>query len=183
MKWMLIAVAFAGALPAATIGIDPAITNTLQGTSFTVDLTIASVVDLYAFQVDIGFSPAVLSATGVTAGSFLGGGAFLPGIIDNSAGTITFIADSLTGLVPGISGSGTLATIQFLALAAGSSSIAPSNAILLDSGFNDIPYSAVNGTANVTTGGAEIPEPNTAVLVCAALTLVLWRVSARGARR
>jgi len=180
MKWTLLFLALAGSIPAATIRIDPSTTNVLLGTPFTVDLSITSVVDLYAFQSDIGFDPAVLSAVGVTPGSFLGGANFLPGIIDNTTGTISFIGDSLTGLVPGNTGSGTLATITFLALAAGTSSIAPANAILLDSGFSDIAFSVVNGTANVTTGGGSaIPEPNTAILICAGLGLCSWRISAR----
>src|SRR3954467_15367630 len=116
MKWTLLFLALAGSIPAATIRIDPSTTNVLLGTPFTVDLSITSVVDLYAFQSDIGFNPAVLSAVGVTPGSFLGGANFLPGIIDNTTGTISFIGDSLTGVVPGNTGSGTLATITFLAL-------------------------------------------------------------------
>jgi hypothetical protein len=53
--------------------------------------------------------PGILSATAVTDGAFLATG-FFPGFIENTAGTISFIADSLAGPVPGLSGSGTLAT-------------------------------------------------------------------------
>jgi adhesin HecA-like repeat protein len=53
----------------------------------------------------------VLSATGITEGSFLpsGGSTFLiPGMIDNNAGIIAFNADTLLSAISGVSGSGTL---------------------------------------------------------------------------
>lgn len=146
---------------AATISVQP--TNTLAGVggSFSVDINIASITDLYAYQFDLAFDPAIVSATGLTGGLFLSGGTgFVPGIIDNVAGTITFTADSLTGPVPGVSGSGTLATIQFSALAPGTSALTLSNLVFLDSLLLDIPIDTTNnGTVDVSGTGA-VPEPS-----------------------
>ncbi len=155
----LLALGVAGTLSAATIGIVPPTTTVLLGAPFTLDVNVTDVVDLYAYQFDVGFSPDLLSATRVTSGSFINV-SFFPGFIDNSAGTVTFVADSLTGPVPGVSGSGTLASIQFLAIGLGTSPITLSNVILLDSRLEDI--SAAVGDGSVTV--AAVPEPVPALL-------------------
>jgi hypothetical protein len=78
----------------------------------------------------------VLSATGITEGSFLpsGGSTFLiPGMIDNNAGIIAFNADTLLSAISGVSGSGTLIEFDFTALAHGTSTLTIGNEILQDS--------------------------------------------------
>jgi general secretion pathway protein D len=103
-------------------------------------------------------TPGFLSVNRVTNGGFLDSG-FFPGVIDNGAGTVSFIADSLAGPVPGLTGSGTLATIELLALAQGVSSIRVSNVILLDSSLRDITVENVDGSVTVADGGPSVPEP------------------------
>src|SRR5579872_4655605 len=103
----------------AILSIQPASTSTSPGSTFAVSVDISNVTDLYAFQFDIGFNPATLAGVSVTEGSFLPGGGstfFIPGFIDNTGGTIAFSADTLIGPIPGVSGSGTLATIDFTAV-------------------------------------------------------------------
>ena len=73
---------------------------------------------------------------------------FFPGSIDNVNGAITFTTDSLVAAVPGVSGSGVLATVQFEAPGAGSSPIPFVNADLLDSNFGDIATGPVGGVAS-----------------------------------
>jgi hypothetical protein len=78
----------------------------------------------------------VLSATGITEGSFLpsGGSTFLiPGMIDNNAGIIAFNADTLLSAISGVSRSGTLIEFDFAALAHGTSTLTIGNEILQDS--------------------------------------------------
>jgi general secretion pathway protein D len=68
------------------------------GDIFTVNADIASITDLYAFQFDLSFDPAVLAATSSTEGPFLpSGGAtfFIPGAIDNLNGMVTATVDTL----------------------------------------------------------------------------------------
>src|ERR1700732_272328 len=81
------------ALADAVISIQPSATNESVGNNFTLNVDISGVTDLAAFQFDIGFNPAVLSANGITEGSLLPSGRstfFIPGTIDNGAGTIAF---------------------------------------------------------------------------------------------
>jgi hypothetical protein len=148
------------------VSIQPPLSSVGLGTIFDVFVDIADVLDLYAFQFDIGFDPAILSALNITEGSFLqSGGAtiFVPGSIDNSAGKITFTVDSLLTAVSGVNGSGTLADLQFQAVGSGVSGINLSNVILLDSLLTDIPLVTANGSVNV--GSAAVPEPATMLLL------------------
>src|SRR5579872_3309794 len=101
------------------LSIQPPSTSVGAGSNFAVDVNISNVSDLFAFQFDIGFNPGILSATSITEGLFLPGGGttfFIPGTIDNIGGTISSNADTLIGAISGVSGSGTLAIIDFTAL-------------------------------------------------------------------
>ncbi len=148
----------------ATLSIDPASGTVSTGASFFVNVNVADVTNLYDFQFDISFNPAVLQATNVLEGTFLssGGGTtfFLPGTIDNTAGNVTFNADTLLSAVSGVSGNGTLAHFDFTALSSGTSDFTISNVILQDS------TGAI--LDNTTTGGSvtsAIPEPSSLMLL------------------
>ena len=163
------------ALPmtAATISVVPARTA-MVGDTITADINISDVLDLYAFQFDLSFDPGILEASPATDGLFLGSGGFFEGFTDNALGTMTFISDSLAGPVPGMSGAGTLASIQFTAVGPGTSLITVANLILLDSTLADI--AAVTNGSTVTVSA--IPEPGTvsfALLGLAALVAVSIR--------
>ena len=60
------------------------------GETFTLDVLVAESTDLYAFQFDIAFDPAIIQADAVLEGGFLSAGGqatfFMPGSIDNIAG-------------------------------------------------------------------------------------------------
>jgi Cohesin domain/PEP-CTERM motif len=150
-----------------TVGIQPANSTVGVGSFFDVFVDVSSVTDLYAFQFDIGFDPAILSAIGATEGPFLPSGGttfFIPGFIDNTAGTISFNADSLTSAISGVSGSGSIADIQFQALALGTSQIDLSNVLLLDSSLSDIAFNTANASVDVISTAA-VPEPSTILLI------------------
>jgi hypothetical protein len=150
------------AFAAPILSIEPSSQQVQSGQSFSLDVLISNVADLYAFQFDLAFNPLVLSATGVAEGSFLPSGgttAFIAGTIDNSAGTISGIADSLIGPIPGVSGTGSLAIIDVHALSPGTSPIILSNVVLLDSSLTPIGSNVVNGIVDV------VPEPSTLLLL------------------
>ena len=100
------------AAPVVSLSPNPA--SVILGTAFTLDVSVTGVSDLYAFQFDLGFDPSVLAATGISEGAFLGtGGAtfFIPGGIDNGAGSISSTANTLLTAIGGVSGGGVLARI------------------------------------------------------------------------
>src|SRR4051794_39175811 len=108
------------------ISINPSQNPVGLGSTFTVDVMIADVTDLYAYQFDVVFDSAQFSATGVTEGGFLpsaGATVFGDGAIDNISGRISLNFATLVGLVPGASGSGSLLTVGFVASGLGTGTI------------------------------------------------------------
>ena len=106
-----------------------------SSSTFSLDIAVTGVSDLYAFQFDLGFDPTILAVTSETKGSFLpSGGAtvFIPGTIDNVGGAVSNTADTLLTAIAGVSGSGTLAVIDFQVLGPGTSAINLFNAQLLE---------------------------------------------------
>lgn len=143
----------------ATISVSPAATNVALGNSVVVNVNIADVADLYGFQFDLTFNASVLSAVSVSEGSFLvSGGNFFSGFTDNVGGTVTFVANSLSGPVAGVTGGGLLASLTFDSVGVGTSLIFASNVILLDSVLGDIPVSEIND-GSVTVESGAVPEP------------------------
>jgi Cohesin domain len=172
--WILTTLSLIAPAEAAVISVQPSALSVAVGQTFSLDIQISSVSDLYAFQFDLDFAPSVLAATGVTEGTFLltaGGTFFVPGTIDNVAGSISFVADTLIGPVSGASGDGVLAEIDFTALLAGVSPINISNEILLDSNLNVIPDSVVDGSVMVQ-GSQVIPEPTSLFLILAGMAVM-----------
>jgi hypothetical protein len=182
MRTKLLQLLLAGALQvsATSIGVQPVPDTVPLGDPVVVNVNVSGLPDLFAFQFDIGFNPSVLSAVSVTEGSLFSsiGVSFSSGIIDNTAGTITFVADSLSGLDPGISLDGTLVEVQFSTIAAGASSLGLTNVILLDSNLDDISADTVNADV-IVTGASEVPEPSSFLLLSSGVALM----AGIGARR
>jgi hypothetical protein len=143
----------------------------MVGQPVSVDVSISNVTDLYAFQFSAGFNQNVLSGTGVREGPFLPSGGptfFIPGTIDNTAGTISLTADTLIGVVPGVSGSGTLAILDFTAVGVGASPISLTDVVLLNSRLQEI--SAAVEAESVTVA----PEPTSLAIFFAGIIGFLW---------
>ena len=158
---------------AATVSFSPAAVSVATGESFTVDVRISDAADLFGFQFDLGFDPSKLTASVITEGAFLqaaGATLFIEGTVDNTAGTVSELANSLNGAVPGANGNGVLATIRFTAASAGTSSINLFNTYFLDSGLAELTVGA-GGPISVTATGPStaVPEPSSALLALAAL--------------
>ena len=148
----------------AVLSVQPVSASVSTGQTFSVTIGVTSVSDLYAYQLDVDFNPAILSAVSVSEGSFLssaGSTIFLPGTIDDTAGTVSFNADTLESAVSGVSGAGTLLTFSFQALTAGNSTVQIENSLLLNSFGEGIVLSTVPSVVTVNTAA---PEPATWLL-------------------
>ena len=173
----------ASALPIVSIDAPGAV---IVGELFTVDVDITDAVDLYAFQLKVTFDPLRLSAVDVQEGALLSSvdsTIFFPGFIDNVAGTITFVADTLTGLV-GASGSGTLFSVQFTALGPGSGVIATAaddadGDGLFDSTLAPIADARLVSEDAVAIRDGHVPEPGTLALVAIGALEAVRRSRAR----
>jgi len=160
-----------------TLSIAPSSTTMGAGSNVVLDVNIANVTDLFAFQFDLSFAPGTVSAASIVEGAFLAGGGtttFIPGTIDNVGGTIAATADTLIGPGPGVSGGGILAILTLTGLTAGTSSIDFSNVFLLDSNLNSIDASTVSGSVTVTPSTVPTPEPNSLVLLIAGFGTVFF---------
>jgi hypothetical protein len=142
------------------------------GDSFAADVNISNVTNLYGFQLDFNFNPAALHATDVLEGAFLPSGGttfFIPGAIDNNAGSVGFNADTLLSAVSGVNGGGRLLQFDFIATGVGTSSLNLGNVLLLDSSGNEIASSITNTSVTVAgTGNVHTPEPSVYILLIAA---------------
>jgi general secretion pathway protein D len=165
---------------AQTISIQPFSSTVDAGNMFTVDVTASGVTDLFAFQFDVDFDPTIISAVTISEGPTLSGGGstfFIPGSIDNGAGSIQFTTDTLIGAVPGVTGNGVLATLSFNATSGGISPLKLSNVVLLDSSLGDIHASTLDGQIRVT-GSSIVPEPTPLVSFIAGLTMCgVWMLT------
>lgn len=165
----------------AIVSVVPVASTVSVSSTFAVDVNISGVTDLYDFQFDLSFNPAVLQATNVLEGAFLTTGGstfFIPGAIDNTAGNVTFNADTLLGPIPGVAGSGTLLEFDFTALANGISPLGISNLTLQDSQGNLIGGTTKDGS--VTVGGGVVPEPSSLLLLLSGIcSLALLSVAKR----
>ncbi len=178
---LLATVLSSAAFADAILSVTPVSPTVSTGDNFTVDVNIAGVTDLYDFEFDLSFNPAVLQATNILEGAFLSSGGstfFLPGSIDNTVGTITFNANTLLTAISGVSGSGTLAEFDFTALASGASSLDLSNIILQDSTGNLLGYTATAGSVNVQ-GATAVPEPSILMFLSAGLLALSGLASKR----
>jgi hypothetical protein len=168
---LLIGLAAGPVTAAALITVEPSDTSTVLGGAFTVLVDISGVTDLYAYQLDLTYSPAVLAAQSVTEDVFLAqGGAtfFVAGTIDNVDGAVSNTADTLETAISGVSGDGTLLDFDFQAVGLGASDIGLANVELLDSNLNDIAFTTQDSGVSVT------PEPSAATLLLAGLLSAFW---------
>jgi general secretion pathway protein D len=144
--------------------IEPGTVSVSVGDTFTLDVLINDVVDLFAYEFRVAFDPAILAVDGTTGeGSFLSSGGSastsVPGEIVNSAGFVFFPQNRLLGPGPGVSGSGLLASILFRAIGPGESIVFPTNPLeLLDSRSNSINWHRRVGVVTVQSP-VTVPEP------------------------
>lgn len=137
------------------------------GSSFQLTVGASDVTDLYAYQFDVQFDPSLFRATGVSAGGFLSGAGetfFSGGDIDNTAGTISFIFETLIGDMPGANGSGELVQISFEAIGPFGSrgDFTLANVVALDANLGSLDVA-------VTDGSVGIPEPSSLAMAVLAL--------------
>jgi hypothetical protein len=156
----------------------------IAGSNFQVNVNISGAVDLYTYAFDLSFNPAIVNAISVMEGGFLPGGGFTffnAGFIDNNAGSVTFIFDSLTGPIAGVDGTGNLVQFNFKAIGAGTSTLSLANIFLLNSISDPLKGTTVDGSVTVSPA---IGTPESSVIVylaAAAMFLILsrrvWRIA------
>jgi LysM repeat protein len=146
----------------ATVVVQPASTTVQVGESTTINIRIDGVTDLYGAEVHLTFSPSVVQVTDsdgdpnngiqlLTGDLFAGKQAFnAVNSANNSTGAVAY-AISLLGEPSGVTGSGTLFSIQLEGSAAGLSAVAFVNVMLASQSGGQISATTTNGTVTVAT--------------------------------
>ncbi|HKZ94284.1 MAG TPA: cohesin domain-containing protein [Candidatus Bathyarchaeia archaeon] len=154
------------ASPDTTVYLEPETSAWLPSTVFNITVSIADVSELYGWQFNLTFNPAVLEALEFYEGPFLkqaalaqGGDTYeLPTTLNNTAGWVFAGRAFSTPLDQGASGSGILAYVTFNATAEGTSSLefyAPGTDTFLNTMNPDtqlperISFTPVGGSVNV----------------------------------
>jgi ABC-type transport system substrate-binding protein len=113
------------------------------GETFTVNINVSFVEDLYTWQAGMSFNASVLEALSIAEGEFLKRAGvptlWTPGTIDNVVGEIGYSACSITGATPGVSGNGQLMNVTFKVKESGTSDLNLTDVLLLDSNLVEIP--------------------------------------------
>ena len=147
---------------AATVQIIPSTTAVDTGESFTVNLTVTGVTNLAVWEFRLFYLNSVLNCIGADEGPFLeegGNSQYFTLNITNSYNATygcVLLGSTLIGAVPGVNGTGTLATVTFQAMSSGDTPLHFDNDpiwnFLLDSTpppRNPIPYTTVDGAVQV----------------------------------
>jgi hypothetical protein len=149
------------ATPTTSLSVNPPVFTGLEiGVSFTINITVTNVTDLYGWQFSLYYKSSILNATGKSEGPFLKqDGAqtlfFEVDFTDNyneTHGKITLTSTRLAPAEKGVNGSGTLATITFKTLAYGNTPLQLADTKLSDSAEpfgNLIPHDVYNGRVHV----------------------------------
>jgi len=129
-----------------TIYVDPETITRVVDQNFTIDINIFNVTDLYGWEFKLIWNATMLNVTDVTEGPFLmlGGDTFFTYKINETEGFM-IVDCTLLGDVPGVSGDGTLATIEFYAKNLGECTLDLYDTTLVSSNEQPIEHTASNG--------------------------------------
>jgi hypothetical protein len=139
-----------------TMQVKPSAATAKMGQAFSINITMDQVAGLTAWEFTIYYSNALLKCIDAAEGPFLnssGDTYFLKYLTDvyNATHGRLMVGCTLLGMVPGVSGSGVLATVTFKAKALGDITIHLANTELTDVNIppKPIPHSTTDGTVHV----------------------------------
>jgi general secretion pathway protein D len=133
--------------------VNPSTKSVSNNETFTLDVEIEGVSDLYGSQLDVGYNQSILEFNGLSHGTFLNRNGqdqtFCVDYENETAGLVRNIA--CTRLREGsVGGKGVLATISFKAIGAGTSKITLSTVKLANSKIDKLNSSISNGEVIVS---------------------------------
>lgn len=130
----------------ATISVDPSTNRAEVGQTFMINIKISDVIDLYGWEFKLRWNSTLLDTSNVTEGAFLkgGGSTFFVNKINNTLGYM-LVDCTLVRDVPGVSGNGVLATIEFSVKGQGECVLDLYNTKLVNSLEESITHIAIDG--------------------------------------
>lgn len=138
------------------IHVEPTLMRVNPTESFTVNISIQDVVDLFSYEAKVGFDKAVLEPIAIEEGPFIKnqtsspmGTFFLP-IVEQD---FVHVACVTLGNYPGVSGNGTLFSVTFNVIEYGISDLHIYDSVLLDSNVMKISHNTIDGRVLATILG------------------------------
>jgi len=134
----------------AALYVNPSMSMAGVGQNFTININISGVVDLYGWEFKLRWNSTLLDAVNVIEGSFLKQGdntLFITPTVNNIEGYLRLDC-TLLGDIPGVSGNGTLATIEFTVKAAGECALDLYDTALVSSFEQPITHTITDGHFN-----------------------------------
>ena len=129
-----------------TVSVLPSSVSVPVNKSFTINVTVSGVADLYGWYFQLDWNSSLLNVLNVSEGPFLqaGGTTFFEYSVNATDGSM-IVYDTLTGSIPGVSGDGTLATMTFEAQNVGQCPISLQDVELADSSDQPISCQVASG--------------------------------------
>jgi hypothetical protein len=135
-----------------TLSIAPASQKVAMGNTVTTDVMVEDVANLYTFEFELSFDPALVEGVQVEPGGFLSPDWELQNTIDNDDGLLIYALSQLNPTEP-VTGSGALATITWRGVATGTSPITLTHQELYHPG-GGAPISATIQNGEIVVGEA-----------------------------
>ncbi|MGD8565898.1 MAG: hypothetical protein PVF96_06085 [Candidatus Bathyarchaeota archaeon] len=129
-----------------TVSVSPSFVTAGMGENFIISVDISNVTDLFGWEFKLGWNSSILEVVDVVEGDFLrsGGETFFYPRINNTSGYV-IVDCTLLGNVPGVSGDGILAVVEFYVKTEGESILDLLSTTLVDSGEQEIPHQSTDG--------------------------------------
>jgi hypothetical protein len=129
-----------------SIYVDPLSVEKTVGQSFTVNLSVSDVANLYAWEVKLAYDRTILEHVKTVQGSFLGSSdvTFFTYRVNDTSGYV-LIDCTLLGNLLGVNGTGTVATVEFHVKQSGSCDLKLYDTKLLDPSEQTIEHSSSSG--------------------------------------
>ena len=149
-------------LMGTAVYIYPLTQTVMAGSSFEVDVVVADVTNLGAFEFTLAFNPALVEFASIKSGPFLGSSgrmvSCMPPLL--AEGSVSFTCVTLGAQPDGPSGSGVLAVAQFSAVGGGTTILDLRDVILLEPDTTPIPVDQViDGSVTVEIVPTPTPTP------------------------
>jgi hypothetical protein len=131
--------------------VNPSTITATAGETFIINVNISEVIDLYGWEFKLKWNSSVLDALNVTEGEFLNssGDTYFQSIINNTLGCI-LVDCTLIGAIPGVNGSGRLASVEFRVEEAEESILDLNDTKLVNSSVESITHQTLDGNFTST---------------------------------
>jgi hypothetical protein len=131
--------------------VEPKAFQETVGQSFAVNVSVSNVADLYGWQLELTWNSSLLNVTSVTEGPMLrssGNSTIFQPAVNSTEGNLSAVCTrvlSFGSSIIGVSGDGTLMTVQFEVIGNGTCNLTLYNTQLLDSKIRDITHTVQDG--------------------------------------